>query len=438
MNETLLYLLGIVLLLAGVGFSIGWHELGHLIPAKLFGVRVMQYMIGFGPTIFSKKFGETEYGVKAIPLGGYISMIGMFLPARAKEKNPPAWQTRGVFGFFRSMIADARPNPESIDSVDRNRQFHQLHPLKRIVIMFGGPFMNLVLGFILLGIALGGIGVNGASNRVLEVVPCVPSVSALDSCSSSSAPSPAKIAGLAAGDRIVGINSKPVSSWVEAKQLIVESGDQPIALTVVRDGVSKSITITPVILKAPLTDSEGNIRVQAGAYLGIRLANEVVHLSIGQIAKLSGDNVIGVFSMLGNLPTDLSKAVSATISGQERSAEGPISIVGLSNLAGEVAAAPNADFSAKVSNGLLMLSSLNFALFAFNMIPLLPLDGGHIASAIYESIKRVTFRALGKKDPGPADTALLVPLTWLVFIFLFAMSIVLIVADVVNPISLTN
>jgi membrane-associated protease RseP (regulator of RpoE activity) len=191
-----------------------------------------------------------------------------------------------------------------------------------------------------------------------------------------------------------------------------------------------------VILKAPLTDNDGNVRVQAGAYLGIRLANESVHFSISQIAQLSGENVIGVFSMLSHLPTDLSNAVSATISGKERSAEGPISIVGLSNLAGEVAAAPNADLSAKVANGLMMLASLNFALFAFNMIPLLPLDGGHIASAIYESIKRATFRVLGKKDPGPADTALLVPLTWLVFISLFAMSIVLIAADLINPISL--
>lgn len=436
MNETLLYLLGIVLLLAGVGFSIGWHELGHLIPAKLFGVRVMQYMIGFGPTIFSRKIGETEYGVKAIPLGGYISMIGMFLPAKSNAKTPRAWQTRGVFGFFRSMIADARPNLEAIDSADRNRQFHQLHPLKRIVIMFGGPFMNLILGFILLGIALGAIGVNGASNRVLEVVPCVPTASTINSCADSNAASPAKIAGLAAGDRIVAIDSKPVSNWAEAKQLIITTGAKPISLTVVREGASKSLTITPVILKSPLTDSEGNVRVQSGAYLGIRLANETVHFSLGQIAQLSGENVIGVFSMLSHLPTDLSNAVSATISGKERSAEGPISIVGLSNLAGEVAAAPNADLSAKVANGLMMLASLNFALFAFNMIPLLPLDGGHIASAIYESLKRATFRVLGKKDPGPADTVLLVPLTWLVFILLFAMSIVLIAADLINPISL--
>jgi len=174
MNETLLYLLGIILLLAGVGFSIGWHELGHLIPAKLFGVRVMQYMIGFGPTLFSKKIGETEYGVKLIPLGGYISMIGMFLPAKPGAREPKAWQTRGLIGFFRSMIADARPKVDSMSAEEAKRQFHRLNPLKRMIIMFGGPLMNLVLGFILLAIALSGIGVYGASNRVQEVIPCVP------------------------------------------------------------------------------------------------------------------------------------------------------------------------------------------------------------------------------------------------------------------------
>ena len=97
MNESVLYILGILIVALGIGFSIGWHELGHLIPAKLFGVKVPKYMIGFGPTIFSKKIGETEYGLKLIPLGGYIAMIGMYPPAKPGAKSKK--------GFFRDMIA---------------------------------------------------------------------------------------------------------------------------------------------------------------------------------------------------------------------------------------------------------------------------------------------------------------------------------------------
>ncbi len=437
MNETLLYLLGIVLLLAGVGFSIGWHELGHLIPAKLFGVRVMQYMIGFGPTVFSKKIGETEYGVKLIPLGGYISMIGMFLPAKANSRPPKALQTKGLFGFFRSMIADARPNVDSMSADEAKRQFHRLNPLKRMIIMFGGPFMNLILGFLLLSIALSGIGVYGASNRIQDVMQCVPVSGSAQECEvANSVESPAKIAGLQANDLVIAVNSNPVNSWPEAKALIVSAKTKTQTLTISRDSKTIDLQITPVVLSEPILDAAGNVRIQPGPFIGVSLANEIIHLPLSEVASLSAQNVSSVFSMLGNLPTDISKAVNATISGQERSTDGPISIVGLSNLAGEVAAAPNADLSAKIANGLLMLASLNFALFAFNMIPLLPLDGGHIASAIYESIKRGAFRLLGKKDPGPVDTALLVPVTWLVFILLFALSIVLIATDLVNPVSL--
>jgi membrane-associated protease RseP (regulator of RpoE activity) len=436
MNETLLYILGIVLLLAGVGFSIGWHELGHLIPAKLFGVRVMQYMIGFGPTLFSKKVGETEYGVKLIPLGGYISMIGMFLPAKANVREPKPWQTKGLIGFFRSMIADARPNLDSMSAEEAKRQFHRLNPLKRMIIMFGGPFMNLILGFVLLAIALSGIGVYGASNQVQEVIQCVPVSGTAQECSPGAEVSPAKQAGLKAGDRVIAVNAQSVTTWPEAKALILESKTATQTLTISRDQQTLDLKITPKILAEPVLDAEGNVRIQAGPFIGISLTNEIIHLPVSEVAKLSGQNVTGVFAMLSNLPADIAKAANTTISGQERSAEGPISIVGLSNLAGEVAAAPNADITAKIANGLLMLASLNFALFAFNMIPLLPLDGGHIASAIYESIKRGAFRLLGKKDPGPADTALLVPVTWFVFILLFALSIVLIAADLVNPVSL--
>ena len=149
-----------VAIVVGLAVSIGLHEIGHLVPAKLFGVKVTQYMIGFGPTIWSKRKGETEYGVKAIPLGGYIAMIGMFPPARAAR-----WRT--ARGFFRTLVQDARDSSaESITTGDEHRAFYRLPVWKRIVVMFGGPFMNLLLAIVLFAVLLMGFGISQPSTTI--------------------------------------------------------------------------------------------------------------------------------------------------------------------------------------------------------------------------------------------------------------------------------
>ena len=430
MIENLLYIGGILLMLLGIAISIGWHELGHLIPAKLFGIRVPQYMIGFGPTIWSKRRGETEYGVKLIPLGGYISMIGMFMPAKptavVKKRN-----------FLTGLIADARPRPEDDLPGDESRQFHKLNPLKRIVIMFGGPFMNLVLGFALMVVVFIGFGLPGPSSKVLDIIECVPTqVVSASLCSSFDKASPAKLAGLQSGDEVITVNGASVSSWQDVKPQLKEG--VTVDLVVRRDGQELPLQLTPVLLAKPVLDESGAVALAAGSFVGVRLENAIIHYSLPQVATMSGDNVISVFKMLVNLPVDITNTIKTALNGGERDANGPVSIVGITNLAGEVAANPDGSLQGKLTFGLLMLASLNFALFAFNMIPLLPLDGGHILGAIYESIKRGLYRLFKKPDPGPVDAALLVPLTWLVFLVLFALSAVLIFADLVNPISLNS
>lgn len=434
MIESFLYIVGILLMLLGIGFSIGWHELGHLIPAKLFGIRVPQYMVGFGPTVFSKRIGETEYGLKAIPLGGYISMIGMYPP----RPRSAAADKKGLIGFFARMIEDARNSLGPIDDADAKRQFHKLHPLKRMVIMFGGPFMNLVLGFVLLLIVFAGIGVAGPSNKVMGLIECVPAqIVSADLCSATDSPSPAKLAGLQAGDRVISVNNQATSSWSQVRQ-IIESNPGALNLIVDRAGARVPLQLTPVVLKTAVQNSKGEVQLAAGPFIGVRLGTEQQHLGLDQIAPMAAENVGAVFGMLSHLPSDLVGISQATVSGEKRDVNGPVSIVGISNLAGEVAANSNADFTQKLASGLLMLASLNFALFSFNMIPLLPLDGGHILGAVYEGVKRTIYKLRKKPDPGAVDTALMVPVTWIVFILLFAMSAVLIFADLVNPISLTS
>lgn len=436
MNESVLYLIGILIVALGIGFSIGWHELGHLIPAKLFGVKVPKYMIGFGPTLFSRKFGETEYGVKLIPLGGYISMIGMYPPA--KDGSKPSKR-----GFFRDMISAAREaHAEHVGPGDENRMFYQLPVWKRMVIMLGGPVMNLILGTVLLTITLSGIGVSQVSTTIDQVATCIP-LNVDEECGKSdvAAQSPALAAGLKAGDKILAINGTNLTSWSSASNLIKSNVVNQIKVRH-SNGREETLAIEPVTVNRPVVEN-GAIKVDASGQrilaprpvLGIIMATEVRPLSLGESLAASGQSVAQVSKMILNLPEQVVAVGQSTFGSEKRAADGPVSVIGIGQIAGEVASNQTATFEQKVQSQLGILASLNFALFAFNMLPLLPLDGGHVAGGIYEVIKKGVFRVLRRPNPGPVDTALLMPLTWVVFLLLMAMSALIIIADLVNPIS---
>jgi membrane-associated protease RseP (regulator of RpoE activity) len=433
-NETLLYIIGILIVALGIGFSIGWHELGHLIPAKMFGVKVPKYMIGFGPTLYSKKIGETEYGLKLIPLGGYITMIGMYPPAKKPDSGKPR-------GFFQDMIASARDaHSEYVEPGDENRMFFQLPVWKRMIIMFGGPVMNLILGVVLLTVALSGIGVSQVSTTIGEVSACVIS-DAEEKCGPDDAPSPALAAGMEAGDKILAINGTSIDTWSNSADLL-NSGVANEVRALKADGTEVTYVVTPVSVMrfviengAVKVDLDGNPVREPKPVIGIILASEVRPLSLGESISASGQSVYQVGQMILNLPQQVAAVGQATFGDEERRADGPVSIIGIGQIAGEVASSSSTSFAEKLQSQLGILASLNFALFAFNMLPLLPLDGGHVAGGIYEAIKKGIFRVLRRPDPGPADTALLMPLTWLVFIALMAMSALIIIADLVNPIS---
>lgn len=428
MTDFFWYLGGIVFILIGIGFSIGWHELGHLIPAKLFGVKVPKYMIGFGPTLFSRTRGETEYGLKAIPLGGYITMIGMYLP-KGKGKDPK--------GFFADSVKAARQaHSEHVTEADKNRMFWQLPVFKRIIVMFGGPFMNLILGIALTLGTFMGVGTYVRSTEIQDLSVCVPSsFSEPAPCSANDPTAPALAAGLKAGDRITAANGKPVRNWDELNS-VVGNNSAPVNLSVQRGAETLEITITPVIVQRPIPQPDGSEKIESVPYYGVLLKPERQSQSFVSAINYSANALGATFEMILTLPVQVFNMVSSTVSGEERDANGPISLVGIGQVAGELAANQEATVLDKVSSGLMMLASLNFALFAFNMMPLLPLDGGHIAGGIYEAIKRGLWRLFRKGDPGPADTALMMPLTYVVTILLIALSLVLIVVDLVNPVVL--
>ena len=431
MSETLLYIAGIVFIVIGIGVSIGIHEIGHLVPAKLFGVKVTKYMIGFGPTLYSKKVGETEYGLKAFPLGGYIAMLGMYPPAKKPETKK---------GFFQDMISQARlAHSENETPKDANRKFYQLTVAKRMIIMLGGPFMNLVLGVVLTTIALTGFGIYQSSLKIEAVSVCLDNKSI--NCPISEQ-TPAHIAGLKAGDEVVSVAGNPATDWSQIRDLLTATPTAEFEIR--RDGELMRMTVTAVLqqrpqfdsLGSPILDEAGDMVYAPQPFLGVFLTPERKPVPLVQSLEASGATIAQIGTLILRLPQEVIEVTAITFGGGERNPNGPISIVGIGQVAGEVAASDQAGFVDKLATGIQILGSLNFALFVFNMIPLLPLDGGHVAGGIYESIKRGLFRIAGRKDPGPADTALLMPLTYFVFIALLVVSVLLITADLVNPISL--
>ena len=429
MSEVLWYIGGVVFIALGIGFSIGWHELGHLLPAKMFGIKVPRYMIGFGPKIWSRKRGETEYGIKAIPLGGYITMIGMYPPAK------PGAKPRKGFGAD-SIQAARDAHSEFVEPGDENRMFYQLPIFKRIIIMFGGPFMNLFLGLVLTLTALVGIGTYTRSTTVTDISQCVPSSFTQQvACTDADAVGPAKVAGLQAGDQVLAVNGKDVRNWDEITTFATTNPGE-LALTVKRGSTEIELMITPAIVNRPMTTVDGKTINQNVPFFGVVLEPIRQSQTIDKAFAYSGNVISSTFGLIATLPVQVYELVSNTVNGEQRNSSGPISIIGVGQAAGEIASDNGATLLDKLGSGLMMLASLNFALFAFNMIPLLPLDGGHIAGAIYEAIKKGIWRLRRKPNPGPADTALLMPITYVVSGLLIVLSLVLLVVDLINPVSL--
>jgi len=432
-------------MVVGLAVSIALHELGHLWPAKRFGVRVGQYMIGFGPTLWSRRVGETQYGFKAIPLGGYISMAGMYPPSPKQLAAAASGQRSGRAGggFFATMVQDARAaNDETLLSEDDDRVFYRLPVWKRIVIMLGGPVMNLLFAIVLFAILLSGIGVQTATTTVSTVSECIiPAGADRTDCAASDPAAPAAAAGIRPGDVIVAIDGTPIATFAEAAALIQASPGRSITVTVERDGAAQTLTLTPVAVEQTVTDEQGrpvldengDPQTHEVGIAGIR--QEVAYLRepiwVGPQAAM--ENVGAVAGIIWQLPVKVWETGATLVTGEDRALDGPLSIVGAGVLAGEVAEAPVLN---RVAGFLSLLASLNIALFVFNLIPLLPLDGGHIAVALWDGIKRVWAKMFHRPPPKPVDATRLVPVTFVVVIALIAMGAVLILADIVNPVSL--
>jgi len=466
--DVVLFIIGVLVIVVGLAISIALHELGHLIPAKRFGVRVSQYMVGFGPTIWSRRKGETEYGIKAIPLGGYIAMSGMYPPkADGTQRNATTSfmdvvlqeggttgasieaaieEVEPVKGRVGSMIDDAREaSAETIRPGEDHRAFYQLPIHKRIIIMLGGPAANLVIAIVAYAIVLCGFGIPQWSTTIGSVNECViDATSEQTECTADDPVAPAAAAGMLPGDRLVSVAGVPIETWGQSTEIIRESAGDTIEIVVERDGAELTLRATPMLSERYATNENGEVIEGADGepetitvgFLGIGPASETVQQPITAVLPAVGDNIVAVGKIILTLPMRMIDVVNAAFGTQERDPNGPISVVGVGRLAGEITSLDSAPVAERVASLIGMVAALNVALLVFNLVPLLPLDGGHVAGALWEGLRRWFAKLRGRPDPGPFDAARFIPVTMVVVAILAVMSAILIFADIVRPISI--
>ena len=446
----LLYLLGVVLFVGAILVSIGLHELGHMIPAKRFGGKVTQYFIGFGPTVWSRQVGETEYGLKAIPLGGYVKIVGM-LPPGATELGEVTYDENGQqitrvrksnTGLFTQLISDARAAEwELVQPGDEDRLFYKLPPWKKIVVMAGGPSVNILIAFALFW------GIYATYGNVVDIEaeagpPVIDTVSECvipfteegRACTDSDPLAPAYEAGLRPGDVVTSFNGTPVTGWDQLRELIRGNADGDAVIGYERDGRALTGETSTTVQARPTGDSTETL-TEVG-FLGVTPTVRYVTETGGplytarQMAWMTKDTVVA----LGQLPVKVWGVAKAIVGVEERAIDSPVSIVGGGRIAGTVSSTDQLDIAEKAVSLAGLVAGFNLFIGLFNFLPLLPLDGGHIASATWEWVRRGWARLFRRPDPGYVDAAKLLPVAYVVASALLVMGVVLIVGDLVVPV----
>jgi membrane-associated protease RseP (regulator of RpoE activity) len=427
-----LYALGVIAFVLGLLASIALHEIGHMVPAKRFGVRVTQYMVGFGPTLWSRRKGETEYGVKAIPMGGYIRMIGMVPPrVDGKRSRWPRRMGELVEEFRATSRTEVGPN-------DQNRQFYRLTPGKKIIIMLGGPTMNLLIFMVITILLYGLIGAKQPSTTIASVSDCVvPATAQIQTCPAPGSKDYVKAPAngvLQLGDKIVAINGTQIKKWSDSVGIIERSAGKPLTITVDRNGQSVPLAITPV-QTTKYASATGTATKQAG-FIGVGTKLEYQRLGPAQIGSVIWKQTTLGVDALKQFPSKMASLWGTVFQGKPRDSQGAVGVVGLGRIGGQIADSSNIAALDKIAALFSLLAGVNLLLFFFNLLPLLPLDGGHVAGAIVEAIRRGWARLRKRPRLIFVDVAQLVPVMYIVASVLIVFSVLVMYADIVKPISL--
>ncbi|MFF0814239.1 M50 family metallopeptidase [Rhodococcus sp. NPDC003318] len=398
-------IIGIVLFALGITISIALHEAGHMWTARALGMKVRRYYIGFGPRIFSFRRGEIEYGLKAIPAGGFCDIAGM------------------------TMHDDLAP-----DEVDR--AMYKQKTWKRLVVMSGGIAMNFVLGLALVVVLAVGWGLpnlNQPPETQIGAMSCTSDQIDQQTLATCSGPGPAESAGLREGDVVTAIGGVPVETWSEFQRETRKQAG-PVDFTVERDGETVTVTVVPDQVERLVTNPDGTETTTTVAAIGVSPdyygpTQYNVLAAIPASVAFTGDLMVESVHGLAQMPSKVADLWTA-VTGGERELDTPVSVVGASVIGGQ--AVENDSWQ----TFLLLLISLNFFLGIFNLLPLLPLDGGHMAVTIYEKIRNSLRIRRGLPAGGPVDYMKLMPLTYVVIAIGGAFMLLTLTADIVNPIKI--
>ena len=377
-------LLGILAFVAALLLSVMVHEFGHYLTARRFGMWVSEFFVGFGKKIWSVQRGETEFGVKAIPAGGYCKIEGM---------SP----------------SDQLPEGEE------ERAFYKASSAKKLVVLGAGSFLHFVIGFVLLFTLFAGIGTNQVLPVISEVV----------------ADSAAQAAGIQPGDEILSINGKKVTDWYKDVEVIRQSQGKELTLVLDRNGEEISISTS-----ARLTEIDGSSRYVLGIVNDIGLKRSGLWLSLKNSAIVTKSFLTESVKSLAKLPEKIPALWGATVRGEERDVNGLVGVVGVARVSGEAVGSDKLDPMERLATFVLIVASLNIFVGIFNLLPILPLDGGHMAVAIADEIRAFFARLRGRPRPAPIDVTVLTPVTMVVFVILACLTLLLLVADVINPVTL--
>ena len=378
-------LLGILAFIVALLFSVMVHEFGHYLTARKFGMRVSEFFLGFGTRIWSRQRGETEFGIKAIPAGGYCRIEGM---------------------------TPDDPMPEG----EEDRAFYRATSGRKLIVLGAGSFLHFLLGYLFLFTLLAGVGVN----QVLPVI---------DSVSPNSA---AAAAGFQKGDEIIAINGDRKTDWQGQVSKIRDSKGRELIFTIKRSGTEMEISASPRMTNI----ADGSSRYVLG------IINQFGSKRIGPVtavksaAQLTWRFTTTSAKSLVQLPTKIPALWGQTFGGQKRDENGLVGVVGVARVSGQAASSGALTPSERLGTFILIVASLNIFVGLFNLLPILPLDGGHMAVAIADEIRALFARLRGKARPAAIDVKVLTPITAVVFVVLAALTVLLLIADIFNPISL--
>ncbi len=377
-------ILGILAFVVALLISVMIHEFGHYLTAKHYGMKVSEFFLGFGTRIFSRQRGETEFGIKAIPAGGYCRIEGM---------------TPG----------------DSMAEGEESRAFYRASSGRKLVVLGAGSFLHFVIGYVLLFTLFAAVG----TTQVLPIIGEVIKGSAAQSV------------GMQVGDEITSINGKKITDWYNDVHTIRNSHGKELSFEIMRDGQKLIITATP-----RLETVDGQKRYLLGIINEAGVRRSGIFTSFKNAGIVTKDFLVESVKSLAKLPSKIPALWGQTVNGQTRDANGLVGVVGVARVSGQAIGSGDLSVMERLATFILIIASLNIFVGLFNLLPILPLDGGHMAVAIIDEIRAFAARLRGRPRPAAIDVTVLTPITMVVFVILAALTVLLLVADIVNPVVL--